>query len=122
MSRQAMPVQTGNVIDYTNTTGALIPVGDIIPLGTICGVAETDIEDGRIGVVNIVGVWDVPSVTGAFDVGDLLYWDAVAKKATKTDTDNTPLGITVASKGASATTARVKLGAPISVTNNIISE
>jgi predicted RecA/RadA family phage recombinase len=113
MSRQAMPVQTGDVIDYVNTTGSLIEVGSIVPLGSLCGVAETDIEDGRAGAVNIVGVWDVPAVTGAFNVGDVLYWDATNNKATKTDTGNTPLGVAVASKSGSGTTARVKLGAPI---------
>jgi hypothetical protein len=44
-----------------------------------------------------------------------LYWDAESGKATKTDTDNTPLGVAVASKASSATTARVKLGLPVIV-------
>jgi predicted RecA/RadA family phage recombinase len=112
MGRQAMPVQTGDVIDYVNTTEEVIPVGSIVPLGSFCGVAETDIEVGHAGAVNIVGVWDIPAVTVAFSVGDFLYWDATSKKATKTDTDNTALGVAVATKATSSTTARVKLGPP----------
>ena len=121
MIRQAMPVQTGDVIDYVNTTAALIEVGSVVPLISFCGVAETDIEDGRVGAVRIVGVWDVPAVSGAISVGELVYWDSSVKKATKTNTGNTPLGVAVASKSGSATVARVKLGAPI-VINNITQE
>jgi predicted RecA/RadA family phage recombinase len=119
MSRQAMPVQAGDVIDYVNTTGSMIAVGSIVPLVSFCGVAETDIEDGRAGAVNIVGVWDIPAASGVFDVGDLLYWDGANKKATKTDTGNTPLGVAVASKGSGAAAARVKLGPPIIVKETV---
>ena len=44
MARQAMPVQTGKVIDYINSGETKINVGDVVPLISLCGIAETDIE------------------------------------------------------------------------------
>jgi predicted RecA/RadA family phage recombinase len=83
----------------------------VAPLGTFCGVAETDIPAGEIGTVAITKVWDVPAVSGtAFSVGDTLYWDAPNKRATKTATNNTPLGVCVAPKASGQTIARVKIG------------
>lgn len=111
MSRQAMPVQTGEAIDYKNESVEKINVGDVVKLGGFCGVAETDIEPGQLGAVAVTKVWEVDSVSSAaFAVGDPLYWDFASKKATKTDTSNTPLGLCVAPKSSGGTKARVKLG------------
>jgi predicted RecA/RadA family phage recombinase len=111
MARIAMPVQTGEVIDYTNLTDADIAVGDVVPLTTLCGVAETNIPDGTKGAVKITGVWDFPIAGGAtIETGEFLYWDATAKKAVTSATGNTPLGVAVANKGSSATVVRAKIG------------
>lgn len=111
MSRIAMPVQTGEVIDYTNTGTETIAVGDIVVLGKMCGVAEIAIPSSEIGTVSITKVWEVPSVSGAsFSPGDALYWDATTKKATQTATNNTPLGVCIAPKAAGGTKTRVKIG------------
>ena len=111
MNRQAMPVQTGKVIDYTNPGPDPIAVGDVVKLEGFCGVAETDIAVGEMGVLAITEIWEVDSVSGAaFAVGDALYWDGTAKKATKTDTNNTPLGRCVAPKASGGTRTRVKIG------------
>jgi predicted RecA/RadA family phage recombinase len=111
MDRIAKPVQTGDVIDYVNGGSEPIAVGDVVPLGTFCGVAEIGMPVGEIGTVAITKVWDVPSVSGtAFAVGDTLYWNASNKQATKTPTGNTPLGVCVAPKGSGQTVARVKIG------------
>jgi predicted RecA/RadA family phage recombinase len=79
---------------------------------SFCGVAETDIPHGEIGAVAITKVWDVPSVSGtAFAPGDLLYWSAANKQATKTATNNVQLGVCVAPKASGQAVARVKIGA-----------
>ncbi len=110
MARQAMPVQTGDAIDYKNENTEVIAVGSIVPMGNCCGVAETDIAPGDKGAVKIVGVWEVDSVSSAaFTVGLPLYWDDTNNRATNSATDNTPLGICVAPKPSGGTRARVRL-------------
>ncbi|MDR1495716.1 MAG: DUF2190 family protein [Clostridiales Family XIII bacterium] len=121
MSRIAKPVQTGDVIDFINNTANPIAVGDVVPLKTFCGVAEIDIPVGEAGTVAITKVWDVPAVSGtAFDVGDVLFWNATNKQATLTTTSNTPVGVCVAPKATGQTVARVKIShvATVNVTIN----
>jgi predicted RecA/RadA family phage recombinase len=121
MSRIAMPVQTGEVIDFINGTADAISVGDVVPLKTFCGVAETDLPPGGEGAVAITRVWDVPAVSGtAFAAGDVLFWNAANKQATLTTTNNTPLGVCVAPKASGQTVARVKIAhvATVNVTIN----
>lgn len=107
MDRMAMPVQTGNVIDYKNTGTEDIKCGDVVGCKTFCGIAETDIIPNEVGALAIVGVWDVPAVTGALEIGDHVYWNG--DKATKTSTNNSPLGIVIEPKAANGTIARIKL-------------
>lgn len=120
MSRVAKPVMfPGDAIKYLNPSGAAadIEVGDVVTLVNICGIAETDIKKGEAGTLRLNGVWDVAAVTGtAFAVGDVIYWDAVAKNATKVASTTSPaqtntfLGIAVEPKASAGTSARVKLG------------
>jgi predicted RecA/RadA family phage recombinase len=114
MSRIAKPVQNGEVIDFLNAGAAEaddIKVGDVVPMVSFCGVAEVDIPHGEMGTVAITKVWDVPSVSGtAFAPGDLLYWSAANKQATKSATGNVQLGVCIAPKAAGQTAARVKIG------------
>lgn len=110
MSRIAVEVQEGRYIDYVPSGD--VAVGDVVPLTNVCGVAMTDIATGATGVLALEGIWTVPGVSGTvFAVGDVLYWDASAKNATKTATDNTPLGIAMTAKLSAGTTCKVRLGA-----------
>jgi len=85
-------------------------VGDVISLGTFCGVAQMDIADGDTGPVALSGVYEVDSVNNAgFSQGDLIYFDTVAKKATK-DTSKAFLGVAMRDKETAGTTAWVKIG------------
>lgn len=111
MVRQAMPVQTGKVIDYTNSGAAAISVGDVVPLVNMCGIAEIDIPVGATGTVAIYGVWELAAETSvAFAVGDTVYWDATNKRLTKTATSNVFFGVAVAPKDSAGATARCKIG------------
>jgi predicted RecA/RadA family phage recombinase len=117
MSRIAKPVQTGEAIDFINSTPSEIAVGDVVPLKTFCGIAETDIPAGEPGVVAITKVWEVPAISGtAFGVGVIVFWDAVNKRATLTATNNTPLGVCVAPKASGQTSASVKIAHVANVT------
>ncbi|MDO5115993.1 MAG: DUF2190 family protein [Synergistaceae bacterium] len=111
MSRQAIPVQRGEVIDYKNSGETTISVGDVIVLSNMCGIAETEIKSGESGAVRLDQVWEIGAVTGsAFAVGDIVYWNTTNKYATKTPTNNTLLGIVVAPKASSEAKCRVKIG------------
>ena len=66
----------GDVIPYTNTTGAAIASGQVVVIGHILGIALVAIAIGATGSVAVSGVWTVPKVAGAvFEQGEKLIWD-----------------------------------------------
>lgn len=122
MSRQAMPVQAGRVINYMNPSEAAadIKVGDVVALVSMCGIAETNIAKGAIGAVTLEGVWEVPAVSNAaFAVGDVVYWNATSGYVTKTVSTNVFFGIVTETKGASGAKAKVMLGRCAILTVNV---
>lgn len=94
MARQGVYQQTGNIIDFLNTTNDIITAGQVVPMTTRIGFAVADIAPGAVGGVAVKGVFaDVPAeTTAAFSVGESLFWNAAGNKLTKTATDNTPIG------------------------------
>lgn len=110
MSKIATFKHPGVVMDWENGTGADVSVGDVISLGTFCGVAQVDIANGATGPVSLSGVYEIAAVNNAaFTQGDLIYFDTVAKKATK-DTSKAFLGVAMRDKETAGTTAWVKIG------------
>ncbi len=72
-------IQAGNVLDFTNDTGVDISAGAIIVLGSLVGVAVSDIADGEVGAVAVEGVWRLPKVTTEeIGAGDYLTFDVSA--------------------------------------------
>ena len=57
-------VQPGKVLDYVNTTGALITSGSVVVVGALLGVALSNIPAGSVGSVAVDGVFAVPKVAG----------------------------------------------------------
>jgi predicted RecA/RadA family phage recombinase len=54
------------------------------------------------------GVFELSKVaTDAMALGDVIYWDASARLATLTATDNTKLGVAVAAAGTGAVRVRL---------------
>ena len=105
MSKVATYKHPGEVMDWENATGSDVSVGDVISLGTFCGVASVDIADGETGSVLLSGVFEVAAVNNAaFTQGDLIYFDTSAKKATK-DTSKAFLGVAMRDKDTAGTTA-----------------
>ena len=122
MSRQAMPVQAGRVINYLNPSDAAadIKVGDVVGLVSMCGIAEANIPKGATGAVTLEGVWEVKAVTNAaFAVGDVVYWNAENGYVTKTPTNNVFFGIVIEAKGTTAAKAKVMLGRVALITVNV---
>lgn len=73
--------QDGDVLDYTNTTGAAIASGDPVAIGNIIGIALVDISISAVGSVALEGVWKVAKATGnAWVQGAKVIWDKSAAK------------------------------------------
>lgn len=103
-------VQEGKTIDYTNGGEVAIKYGDVVSEGGKVFVAMENIAVGATGGLRTEGVFEFPAeTTTAFLVGDTLYWDKVAQKATKTSTSNALLGFAVSSKAQATTTCIAKL-------------
>jgi predicted RecA/RadA family phage recombinase len=88
-------IQEGKALNYT-PSGSSLSSGDLVVIGTIAGIAKTDIADGDTGAVHISGVFSLPKATGAVTQGAKLYWDASESEVTTTATDNTLIGIAAA--------------------------
>mgnify|MGYP000885901521 CR=1 FL=1 len=110
MSKVATYKHPGEVMDWKNGTSADVSVGDVISLGTFCGVASVDIDNGDTGPIALSGCFEVDAVNNAaFTQGDLIYFDTSAKKATK-DISKKFLGVAMRDKETEGTTAYVKIG------------
>ena len=86
--------------------------GDGLLVGAIFGLACTSAGAGESVETTLVGVFDMKKTASqAWAIGDKIYWDNVAKEATKTATNNTLIGAAIEAVGnsASETTGRVRL-------------
>jgi len=109
MAKEAYEVQDGRVIDFT--LAADTNVGDVVPMGKICGVATVSGLAGDVIGVHTEGVYTVAAtVVDAISVGDELFFDATTREVTTTSTGNARIGVAITAKSAnSAGTVDVKL-------------
>ena len=71
--------QPGEVMDWTNATGADVASDDIVPISGVLGCALVDIANGASGSVQITGVFVAPKVSAAvIGQGETLTWDVSA--------------------------------------------
>lgn len=62
--------QRGESIDYANATGTTIEAGEVLSIGSIVGVAGTDIAPSETGSAHISGVFYMPKKKSqAIDLG-----------------------------------------------------
>ena len=90
----------------------VVASGDGLLVGAIFGLAGTSAGTGESVETTLVGVFDMKKTASqAWAIGDKIYWDNVAKEATKTATNNTLIGAAIEAVGnsASETTGRVRL-------------
>lgn len=90
--------------------------GDGLLVGAIFGLATGSAGAGESVEATLVGVFDIKKTPSqAWAIGDKIYWDNVAKEATKTATNNTLIGaaIEAVSNSASETTGRVRLNGSV---------
>lgn len=107
MAKLATYWQRGEAIDYENATGATIPAGSCVLVGSVLGIAGCDIANGEVGPLNVEGIYEIPKKAAvALTAG---------QKVTYTDVDgidaatDTAIGYAVEAAGASDATALVKL-------------
>lgn len=111
MAKEAIEYQDGHVIDHTLTSD--VNVGDVIPLGTMVGVAVTSGLTGEVIAVAIEKVWQVTAATAdVITVGAVLYFDATNRVVTTVSTANTLAGKAISAKAvATAGTVYIKINA-----------
>lgn len=103
-------IQPGKALDLT--LGADVESGDIVVAGSLCGVAVTDGKSGDVIAVSVCGVFELPKATGSIAQGDKLYFDATAKKVTKTVTGNKFVGFSTVAVASGDTLVNVLLARP----------
>lgn len=73
------------VVNWKNTTGADVQLGDVVIIGNFLGVAQALIvNNGQPGPVKVWGFFKVSKAAIATNLGDPLFWDSVNFKVTKT--------------------------------------
>lgn len=95
--------QAWGAIDYT--AGSDLAAGAVVAIGSnAVGVASYPIANGAVGGVVVAGVVEFPKASGSVSLGDALYWDSSASKATTTVSTNTYIGIATAAAESADTT------------------
>ena len=105
---QARFIHDGKAIDFLSSSD--IPAGNVVIQGSLIGVTKVDIKANILGALHVVGVYAVEKSNVAVPLGSDVYWDATAKKAVLTVTDNTLLGVAVADAAADDEVVRVRIG------------
>ena len=99
-------VQKGETIDFRPETP--VAAGDIFFIGGIAAIAKLDIPAYNLGALSITGVFDIAKNGSSFEIGNDVYWDDTAHKATSTENANL-LGKAVDSADSGDNTVRVLL-------------
>jgi predicted RecA/RadA family phage recombinase len=103
-------IASGEILQYT--AGSDIDSGDVVVMGSLVGVALTDIASGSSGSVQVEGVFSLPKKSAdTLTLGEKVYWDAVTNggEITETATSNTFAGYVYEAAAASTTSVKVKL-------------
>ena len=73
-------VTDGSTVNYTNE-GAAISSGGLVVIGTLIGVALTDIGNGETGAISLEGVFSLPKVPADnFAQGEQVFYDVTANQ------------------------------------------
>jgi predicted RecA/RadA family phage recombinase len=84
MEKETRYIQDGKRITYKATEH--ISVGDIVPLSDMVGVAFCSAMEGEDVTLMLDGVFEIAK-DGDISVGQKVYFDTTARKATPTETD-----------------------------------
>ncbi|MGA7452477.1 MAG: DUF2190 family protein [Rhodoplanes sp.] len=102
-------VQPGDTVDPVAPVGG-VKSGDVVVVGNLIGVAQTDALEGVSYALALEGVWRLPKASGAINAGAKVWWDAGnGNVANASGSGLFPLGCAVAAAGANDTTALIRL-------------
>lgn len=107
MGKTAKYWQSGEAIDYRNSSGEVIPANAIVLIGGHIGVAGGEIGIGEVGTLHMTGVFELPKKAAAeLKMGDDVVYteDDGIDKAT-----DAVMGYVVEDAAAAAKTVKVKL-------------
>ena len=108
-------ISSGEVIDFTAPSGGSTS-GVGVLIGALFLIAVTSNVQGDTVAGHASGVFDHTAEGAgsgqAWAVGDAVYWDNTNKRLTKTETDNTKVGVAVAAKATTGTIGRFRLEQP----------
>ena len=81
-------IQDGNVVDHM--PAADVPLGAVVVLGSLIGIAHRAISAGMLGSLVIEGVIELPIVGAVAPAWSPVFWDPATGTAT---TDGTVAGV-----------------------------
>ncbi|MBE7413847.1 MAG: DUF2190 family protein [Deltaproteobacteria bacterium] len=100
--------ETGERIQYANSSGSTITSGTAVLVGSRLGVATGDIANNTTGILAMNGVFNLPKLsTDVVTQGAKLYWDDTNKRLTLTSTSNTFAGYAHKAAGNGVTTVDI---------------
>jgi len=101
-------IKTGDTV--TLTAPYTVSSGGGALVGSIFGVAKTDVTNATSGEFMVEGVFTLNKTSAlAISVGDLLYWDDTNKVVNKTSTSQKLVGVAVSAAANPSATVNVRL-------------
>ena len=82
-------IQSADTMDYTNSSGATISAGTVIPLTNFCGVAVRDIPNGATGALALSGIFESACASSTIAQGGKVYIKDGTVTGTSTSADAT---------------------------------
>lgn len=108
-------IQPGDrlTLQVPDDSGAVaIASGEGFLIGSIFGVAITDVAVGEGGAFETTGVWELAKTSAqAWTVGQKIYWNDTQRLVTTTAGGNTLIGVAVAVAANPSATGLVRLNA-----------
>ena len=104
-------VQDGKYLDFT--AAADVDSGDLVEVGSLHGVAVTDVASGAKGVLAMEGVFTLPKLVGGGDAvaaaGDPVYFSAGSVTGDDDTGSNLLVGYALAAAAQAVATVQVRL-------------
>lgn len=103
-------IESGDVV--TLPAPAAVSSGDLVAVGKLHGVAQTNAESGADVALATRGVFELPKASAqAWTVGAKIYWDGT--ECTTTATSNTLIGCAMAVAANPSATGIVRLNGTV---------
>lgn len=102
-------IQYGDNVEFT--ASADVASGAFVLLSAaLFGFATSAVANGASGVLKTKGIFEYAKNSAeAWDVGDVVYWDATNKVFTKTASGNTKVGVAVLAAANPSAIGRLRL-------------